>query len=87
MGSDGEFVIDGNLVSVEYANRLNTIRVPTLITVGDSDECAPELSREMNELIPGSKLVVLPSSGHMTFVDQPKLFLEAVEMFLGEIKK
>jgi proline iminopeptidase len=86
-GSTGEFVIDGNLASVEYADRLNTIRVPTLITVGDNDECDPSLSREMQGLIGGSKLVVLPSSGHMTFVDQPKLFLEAVGGFLGNLGK
>ena len=82
-GSHGEFVIDGNLASVEYAERLPAIKVPTLITVGDHDECAPSLSREMNRLIPGSKLVELPESGHMTFVDQPRLFLEAVQGFLS----
>ena len=81
-GSSGEFVIDGNLSSVEYEGRLSDIRVPTLITVGDHDECDPELSREMHARIPGSKLVVLPESGHMTFVDQPGLFLRAVDEFL-----
>jgi proline iminopeptidase len=85
-GSHGEFVIDGNLTSVEYAGRLPSIKVPTLITVGDHDECAPSLSREMTALIPGSKLVVLPESGHMTFVDQPRLFLEAVQSFLSASK-
>jgi proline iminopeptidase len=82
-GSHGEFVIDGNLTVVEYADRLPTIKVPTLITAGDHDECDPALSREMNALIPGSKLVVLPDSGHMTFVDQPRQFLEAVQNFLS----
>jgi proline iminopeptidase len=81
-GSHGEFVIDGNLSSVEYAQRLPTIKVPTLITVGDHDECAPNLSNEMNQLIPGSKLVIFPRSGHMTFVDQPRLFIDAVKQFL-----
>ena len=83
-GSNGEYVIDGNLASAEYEARLPGIRVPTLITVGDHDECDPSLSREMQALIPGSKLVVLPESGHMTFVDQPGLFLRAVDEFLGE---
>lgn len=82
-GSHGEFIIDGNLTSVEYADRLPSIKVPTLITVGDHDECAPSLSREMNELIPGSKLVVLPKSGHITYEDQPKMFIEAVQNFLS----
>jgi pimeloyl-ACP methyl ester carboxylesterase len=82
-GSHGEFVIDGNLSSVEYDASLSSIRVPTLITVGDNDECDPSLSREMHARIAGSKLVILPRSGHMTFVDQPGMFLKAVEDFLA----
>ena len=81
-GSHGEFIIDGNLKSVEYGDRLRTITVPTLITVGDHDECDPSLSREMHEKIAGSKLVILPDSRHMTFVDQPVRFLQAVGEFL-----
>lgn len=81
-GSDGEFVIDGNLKSVEYTGRLHTIHVPTLIVAGDHDECDPSLSREMHRKIAGSKLVILPKSGHMTFVDQPDLFIKAVDGFL-----
>ena len=81
-GSHGEFVIDGNLVSVEYDDRLGTIAVPTLITAGDHDECDPALSRAMQEKIPGSKLVIFPESGHMTFVDQQALFVKTVDEFL-----
>jgi proline iminopeptidase len=83
-GSDGEFVIDGNLKSVEYVDRLPTIHVPTLIVVGDHDECDPSLSKEMHEKIAGSKLVILPNSGHMNFVDQPEMWQKAVEGFLSE---
>lgn len=85
-GSHGEFVIDGNLKSVEYADRLPAIEAPTLITVGDHDECDPSLSRDIHRLIPGSRLVILPNSGHMTFVDQPRIFLEAVDTFLHPSK-
>ena len=81
-GSSGEFIIDGNLISVEYTDRLSSIKVPTLITVGDHDECNPLLSQEMHEKIAGSTLVIFPNSGHMTFVDQPSLFLAAVDDFL-----
>ncbi|MGO9777339.1 MAG: proline iminopeptidase-family hydrolase [Terracidiphilus sp.] len=82
-GSDGEFIIDGNLKSVEYVDRLPTIHVPTLIVVGDHDECDPSLSKEMHEKIAGSKLVILPNSGHMNFVDQPEMWQKAVTDFLG----
>ncbi len=81
-GSDGEFIIDGNLKSVEYVDRLPSIKVPTLITCGDHDECDPSLSKEMHEKIAGSKLVIFPQSGHMTFVDQPDLFMKTVKEFL-----
>ena len=82
-GSDGEFVIDGNLKSAEYTDRLSAIKVPTLITVGDHDECNPSLSEEMHQKIAGSKLVILPKSGHMTFVDQPDLFIKTINEFLN----
>ncbi len=86
-GSHGEFVVDGNLVSVEYTDRLATLKVPTLITVGDHDQTDPALAEAMRAKIAGSKLVVLPQSGHMTFVDQPRLFGEAVDGFLHPVKK
>jgi proline iminopeptidase len=76
-------VVDGNLTSVEYAGQLGSIKVPTLITVGDHDECDPSLAKAMHSLIPGSELVILPDSGHMAFVDQPELFSAAVEKFLS----
>jgi proline-specific peptidase len=81
-GSHGEFVVDGNLTEVEWVDRLHEIHVPTLILVGDHDESDPVMSREMNAKISGSKLVVFPSAGHMTFVDQPDLFIQAVTQFV-----
>src|SRR5215813_6264017 len=81
-GSHGEFIVDGNLKSVEYGDRLATIKVPTLIICGDHDESDPALSKEMHEKIAGSKLVILPESGHMTFVDQPNLFIKSVDDFV-----
>ncbi len=81
-GSHGEYVIDGNLKSVEYVDRLENIRVPTLILAGDHDECDPSLSKEMHQKIGGSQLLILPRSGHMAFVDQNNLFVGAIDNFL-----
>ena len=83
-GSHGEFIVDGNLKSVEYVDRLATIKVPTLIIAGDHDESDPVMSKEMHDKIAGSKLVVLPQSGHMTFVDQPNIFIKTVSDFVNE---
>ena len=83
-GSHGEYVVDGNLKSVEYTDRLAGITVPTLILVGDHDECDPSLSQAMHAKIAGSKMVVLPNAGHMTFVDQTRMFVEAVDEFVAK---
>ena len=82
-GSHGEYVVDGNLKSVEYVDKLPSIKVPTLIIVGDHDESDPVMSKEMNQKIAGSKLVLVPQSGHMTFVDQPNLFIKTVSEFVN----
>jgi proline iminopeptidase len=81
-GSHGEFIIDGNLKSVEYADKLPGIHVPTLIICGDHDESDPSLSRYMHDKIAGSTLVVLPQSGHMAFADQQGMYIKAVNNFL-----
>ena len=83
-GSHGEFIIDGNLTQVEYMDKLSQIKDPTLLIVGDHDESDPKMSEEMHSKIAGSKLVILPKSGHMTFVDQPELFLKSVRDFLAK---
>ncbi|HEY4678273.1 MAG TPA: proline iminopeptidase-family hydrolase, partial [Candidatus Angelobacter sp.] len=83
-GSDGEFIIDGNLKSVEYLDKLSTIHVPTLLICGDHDESNPRLSRTMHEKIARSKLAIMPQSGHMAFVDQPNLYIKTVAEFLKE---
>ena len=81
-GSHGEFVVDGNLKEVEWLDRLPGIKVPTLVMVGDHDQVDPAMSREMAAKIPGAKLVILPHAGHMTFVDQPDLFVKTIVDFV-----
>ena len=81
-GSHGEFVIDGNLKSVEYADRLSSIHVPTLVICGDHDESDPSLSKTMHEKIAGSKLVIIPQAGHLVFVDQTNLYLKTIDDFV-----
>jgi pimeloyl-ACP methyl ester carboxylesterase len=36
----------------------------------------------LNERIPDSELIINPQSGHMTFVDQPDMFIKSIEDFL-----
>ena len=56
----------------ESLSTLAAIACPTLILVGADDEITPlEHAREMAHGIAGSTLVVVPTCGHLSAIDQP----------------
>jgi pimeloyl-ACP methyl ester carboxylesterase len=62
---------------------LPTIKLPTLIVVGEEDTLTPpQLSVEMHEAIAGSELVRIPKAGHMSNLEQPVAFNDALARFL-----
>ncbi len=62
---------------------LPTLRIPTLLLVGDQDAITPPaLSEQMHREIPGSELAVIPGAGHMSNMEQPAAFNEALGRFL-----
>ncbi len=66
---------------------LGTIEVPTLLLYGERDQRSPlRVAREMHAAIPGSKLVVIPGVGHVTNLEAPGAFHEAVRSFLREVE-
>lgn len=51
---------------------LSSIKVPTLVIVGEGDEITPpDVAREMHEGIAGSTLQVVPRAGHYALLEQP----------------
>lgn len=63
---------------------LSGINVPTLVIVGADDALTPPAEAEkLHASIANSKLVVIPSAGHISNVEQPQAFMEAVREFLG----
>ena len=52
---------------------LGSIKVPTLIVVGEGDQITPpDAAREMHEGIAGSELLVVPRGGHLALLEQPE---------------
>jgi pimeloyl-ACP methyl ester carboxylesterase len=52
---------------------LSEIGCPTLVLVGEGDELTPpELAREIAADILGSRLVVVPSCGHLSTIEKPE---------------
>ena len=43
----------------------------------------PEAAEAIAAGVPEAQLLVLEGSGHMTFVEEPEVYVEAVSRFLG----
>jgi pimeloyl-ACP methyl ester carboxylesterase len=58
---------------------LGTIRCPTLVLVGDSDELTPpDLATEIASGIAGARLVTVPACGHASTLERPQQVTEAL---------
>jgi pimeloyl-ACP methyl ester carboxylesterase len=69
----------------DSAGVLDRISAPTAIIVGDEDTVTPVSDAEfMHRAIPHSTLVTIPASGHMTNLETPDAFNDAVRAFLAE---
>ncbi len=62
---------------------LSSLRIPTLILVGEKDSTTPLIdAQKMAALIGGSELVIVPRSAHLTSLENPKSVNVAVRRFL-----
>jgi 3-oxoadipate enol-lactonase len=72
------------LKSLDYLERLRTLKLPALVIVGADDLGTPvAVAEAMHERIDGSELVVIPSAAHLSNVEQPERFNEALLRFLA----
>ncbi len=63
---------------------LPNIEIPTLVMVGEEDVLTPPgMAREMADSIPGARLTVIPGAGHMSPMEAPEAFNEALMDFLS----
>ncbi len=62
---------------------LNAIGVPALVLVGNEDTLTPPaVAQTLAEGIPGAQLVPIAGAGHLSNLEQPAAFNEAVRSFL-----
>lgn len=81
---DGFMEALGSLVVQDFRERLDTIRCPTLVLVGDRDAGTPlPMAEILRDGIPGARLAVIPDAGHFSVLDQPAVFDGLVKDFLG----
>jgi pimeloyl-ACP methyl ester carboxylesterase len=65
---------------------LRDLAVPTLIIVGEEDVLTPpDEARKMEASNSHARLVELPRTGHLPSLEQPRLFNETINSFLGQL--
>ena len=63
---------------------LPTIRVPTLVIVGEDDIISPAAEmRSLAEAIPGARFAEIPQAGHMAPLENPAAVNDALRSFLA----
>ena len=65
--------------------QVHQITVPTLIVAGEADPVFASLARLLHEKIAGSKLIVLPGTGHMVNLEAPDRFNEELLRFVASL--
>jgi 3-oxoadipate enol-lactonase len=84
---NGEAIAAASLGMAERPNSrpiLPEINVPTTVIVGSADTLTPPaMSETMAGAIPGAELVVLDGAGHLSNLEQPQGFTDALRGLLG----
>jgi 3-oxoadipate enol-lactonase len=74
------------IAALNLTDQLKAITLPTLIIVGEDDPGTPvAASRVIHEQIQGSELVILKSAAHLSNLEQPEAFNQALMAFLPKV--
>jgi len=66
-----------------FEDGIRRLTLPALIIVGDEDDVCIEPSLFLKQTIPASGLAMFPKTGHILNLEEPALFNETLERFLG----
>lgn len=86
MWGPSEFAITGTIKDYAAEEFLAQIAVPVLFTAGRYDEVTPATIQHYQSLVPGSQIAIFENSAHMTMLDEPDAYADAVRQFLDEVE-
>jgi 3-oxoadipate enol-lactonase len=63
---------------------LTQLNLPAVVIHGKDDQIIPvEEAKQMDADLVNSKLVIIPEAGHLPNLEQPRLFNQVLQEFLG----
>ncbi|MEX0977658.1 MAG: alpha/beta fold hydrolase [Pirellulales bacterium] len=72
----------------DFRGDLATISLPTMVIVGEHDAISTvNEMRGIAKAIPDAEFVIIPGAGHMTPLEDPDGFNEAIEQFLTRVER
>lgn len=86
MWGPAEFAPIGSLRTWDVEDQLKNIKVPTLLINGKFDEITPKTQKRLVKKIKGAEWVCLPFSSHLSWVEEPAAWIDAVDSFLKRKK-
>jgi len=79
--------LQGMMERADSTKLLETIRIPTLIIVGEKDVLTTvDDSKRMAGKVLDSKLVIIPGASHISTLEQPDTVTNAIQVFLRQIR-
>ena len=70
---------------MDFRDELSKISVPTMVVIGEKDPATiPEYGELISSKIPGAKTFVVPDAAHLSNIEQPAVYTEALKTFLNE---
>ena len=85
MWGPSEFTATGTLKDYNREADLRKLDLPVLFTTGRHDEARPETVQHFQSLVPGAELQIFEDSAHMTMLDEPDTYAEAIRAFLNRV--
>lgn len=79
MGNQLRCLLQSEMAPADYR-----ITAPTLVLAGEHDALIPNCyARQMAELIPGSRFVIVPGAGHNPMAEMPQIVMPLITGFLS----
>lgn len=85
MWGPSEFTATGTLKDYNREADLPKLNLPVFFTTGRYDEAIPETVQHFQSLVPGSEIQIFEESAHMTMLDEPDAYAEAIRSFLNRV--
>jgi len=79
-----EFTPLGNLKDYDVTDKLEKIKIPTLITSGGNDLSTPYINKYMNDKIANSQWQLFRTAAHMPFVDDNQEYIDLLIDWLNK---